>query len=423
MRLLLQEYSQNERGSKAMTASESIIIIGAGHAGFHLALFLRQGGHQGRIKLINGELHSPYQRPPLSKEYLKGNGGVGTLSFRPGSFFDIQKIDLISGEAVAINRSEKTVGLSTGELVPYDHLVLATGARNRQLEVEGAENRVHYIRSLQEAERIRLRLASACRVAVVGAGFIGLEFAATARAKGLDVNIIERAPRVMERAVSPEVSAFFVSQHQKAGVRFHFNASVENIEHGNNNVDRLMLSSGQRIEADLIVAGVGVMPNTHLAVQSGLEVNIGIVVDPQLVTSDVDISAIGDCALFPSPHAEASVCVESVQNATDQARCVAARLNGRTSAYGALPWFWSDQGEHKLQIVGLASRIDQTVLRGLPTSNSFSVFCYRNGHLLRVESVNCPADHMVGRKILGMGRSVEPELAADPNFNLKALAA
>lgn len=400
--------------------SDAVVIVGAGHAGFQLALALRQNSFSGAIRLINSEPHLPYQRPPLSKAYLKGAGGADSLHFRPAAFFTDQRIEIVAGEAVGINRTARSVRLASGESLDYAHLVLATGARNRLLQIDGVGDDLHYIRSLKETERLRLQLGDAKRVAVIGAGFIGLEFAATARAKGLEVDVIELAPRVMARAVTADISRFFQQRHEQAGMRFHFGVGVAAIERSDGAIAALILSNGQRIGVDSIVVGIGVLPNTEIAAEAGLEIASGIVVDQHLRTADPDISAIGDCAVFPSPHAPRLVRIESVQNATDQARCVAARLCGKAAAYDALPWFWSDQGSDKLQIVGLTEGADLTVVRGSAEQGSFSMFCYRNNSLVGIESVNRGADHVLGRKLLGMGRSVSPDHAADLTFDLKS---
>lgn len=398
------------------------VIVGAGHAGFQLAVSLRQSGYGGRVRLVNGEAELPYQRPPLSKTYLKGEGGLAALAFRPGKFFAEQDIELLGERAVAINRAAKRLRLASGASLVYDHLVLATGAANRPLPLSDPRVPVAYIRSFAETEELRLRLASARHVVVVGAGFIGLEFAATARARGLLVDVVELGPRLMARAASPELAAFFQARHEAAGVRFHLGAQIAAVAFDGGRIGGVTLDTGTRIAADCIVAGIGILPNTALAREAGLAVQSGIVVDEQLLTSDPNISAIGDVALFPCRHAGGMVRLESVQNATDQARCVAARLTGKPHAYDALPWFWSDQGSDKLQIAGLFNGFDHTIVRGSPRDNSFSVFCYKGEQLLAVESVNRAGDHVAGRKILGAGGNITPAQAADPAFDLRAAA-
>jgi 3-phenylpropionate/trans-cinnamate dioxygenase ferredoxin reductase subunit len=401
--------------------SGPVLIVGAGHAGFQLASSLRQHGFGEPIFLVNDEAHLPYQRPPLSKAYLKGAGGADTLMFRPDKFYREQNVALIADRAVAIDRARRRLRLASGTPLDYGHLVLATGARNRLLDIPNANlPDVRYLRTLDESEALRLRIASARHVVVIGAGFIGLEFAATACAKGLEVDVIELGTRVMARAVTSEISEFFQQRHSAAGIRIHLGVQATSIESDGTDVAGVSLSDGKHVPADLVVVGVGVVPNVELAREAGLPVASGIIVDQQLLTADADISAIGDCALFASPRFGGSLRLESVQNASDQARCVAARLTGDSKTYDGLPWFWSDQGEDKLQIAGLTTGYDRVAVRGDRGQRSFSAFCYKSGQLVGIESINRASDHVFGRRILAMNRSIEPEQAADLAFDLKA---
>jgi len=406
-----------------------VVIIGAGQAGHQVATSIRDQGMTGEVTLIGEEPYLPYQRPPLSKAYLASEAinelGLEDLAFRPQSFFADRGIALhLNQRARRIDRATKAVILESGVSVGYDHLVLATGARNRRLPIPGMDfSGVLQLRGLDDAFALRQRLQTARRVAVIGAGFIGLECAATAAKRGLSVTVVESATRVMARTVSPAISAAFEAAHRKAGVDLRFSAMAVEVLGENGVALGLRLADGSTLEADLIIVGVGVLPNQELAAEAGLAVGDGVIVDAQLRTSDPAISAIGDCALFPSPYAEAPVRLESVQNAADQARCVAARLAGEGADYAALPWFWSDQGVLKLQIAGLAIGYDKTVLRHHPTrAESFSAFLYRADKLIAVESVNAVADHMTARQILSAGFSPTPEQAADPTIDLKALA-
>src|SRR5438105_6859695 len=406
-----------------MTAGP-VVIIGAGHAGFQLAASLRQNGFGERIVLLNDEGHLPYQRPPLSKAYLKGTGGPESLSFRPEKFFHDQKIELVADRGAAIDRAARKLKLASGSSLDYGHLVLATGARNRLLDLPNANlEDVRYLRILDESEALRQRIASARRVVVIGAGFIGLEFAATARAKGLEVDVVELGTRVMARAVTAEISDFFQERHTAAGIRIHLGVQATSIESDGSKVAGVSLSDGRHVPADLVVVGVGVLPNVELAAEAGLPVASGIIVNEQLLTSDPNISAIGDCALFASPRFGGSLRLEAVQNATDHARCVAARLTGNAKTYDGQPWFWSDQGDDKLQIAGLTTSYDQVVMRGDPARKAFSAFCYKAGRLVGIESINRAGDHMFGRRLFGMDRSIEPAQAADPGFDLKSALA
>jgi len=402
----------------------SVIIVGAGHGGYQVAASLRQAGFSERICLINDEAHLPYQRPPLSKAYIKGSAGPESLMFRPEKFYQDQKIELIAGRAVSIDRAGHKVLLASGETLAYGHLVLATGARNRLLDLPNANlPDVKYLRILDESEALRAIMPSKARVVVIGAGFIGLEFAATARIKGLEVDVLELAPRVMARAVTAEVSEYFQERHREAGIRIHLGVQATSIEADGGKVTGVSLSDGRHLPADLVVVGVGVLPNIELAAEAGLPVAAGIIVDEYLATADPDISAIGDCALFASPRFGGSLRLESVQNATDHARCLAARLTGDRKPYDGHPWFWSDQGDDKLQISGLTTGYDRVVLRGSAASKAFSAFCYRGETLLGIESINRAGDHMFGRRLQGMNRSITPAQAADESFDLKGALA
>jgi 3-phenylpropionate/trans-cinnamate dioxygenase ferredoxin reductase subunit len=402
----------------------TVLIVGAGHAGFQVAASLRQHGYADRICLINDEAHLPYQRPPLSKAYLKGEGRPDSLMFRPDKFYRDQNVELIGDRAAFIDRAARRLLLTSGSFLDYGHLVLATGARNRLIDLPNANLAdVRYLRILDESEALRLRIGTAKHVVVIGAGFIGLEFAATARIKGLEVDVVELAPRVMARAVTAEISDYFQVRHTAAGIRIHLGVQATAIESDGDQVAGVSLSDGRHIPADLVVVGVGVLPNVELAAEAGLPVASGIIVNEQLLTEDPNISAIGDCALFASPRFGGSLRLESVQNATDHARCVAARLTGDARTYDGLPWFWSDQGDDKLQIAGLTTGYDRVVVRGDREARSFSAFCYKSGRLVGIESVNRAADHVFGRKALGMNRSIEPEQAADLSFDLKAALA
>ncbi len=399
----------------------TVLIVGAGHAGFQVAASLRQHGFAERICLINDEAHLPYQRPPLSKAYLKGEGRPDSLMFRPDKFYRDGNIELIADRAASIDRAAHRLLLVSGAFLDYGHLVLATGARNRLLDIPNAGLAdVVYLRTLDESETLRRRITARRHVVVIGAGFIGLEFAATARAKGLEVDVIELGGRVMARAVTAEISDYFQQRHAAAGIRIHLGVQATGIEGDGAEVTGVSLSDGRHVAADLVVVGVGVLPNVELAAEAGLPVASGIIVNEQLLTADSDISAIGDCALFASPRFGGSLRLESVQNATDHARCVAARLTGDARSYDGQPWFWSDQGDDKLQIAGLTTGYDRVAVRGDPAQRSFSAFCYKSGRLVGVESVNRGSDHVFGRKVLGLNRSIEPEQAADAGFDLKA---
>jgi 3-phenylpropionate/trans-cinnamate dioxygenase ferredoxin reductase subunit len=406
-------------------APGKIVVVGAGHGGFQVAASLRQNGFDGAITLIGDEPQLPYQRPPLSKDYLDGKIGLDLLLMRPETFFADQRIALMMGVAVReIDCAGKTVALSDGGRLAYDHLVLATGARNRVPPLPGIElDGVCYLRNLAETEALKQRLAACRNAVIIGAGFIGLEFAAIARGKGISVHIVELVDRVMARVVCPDTSAYFGEAHQKSGVAFSFGERVERIGGEGGKVTHVVLSDGRNLPADLVLISIGVVPNEELAAAAGLKVENGVAVDAQLLTADPNISAIGDCASFSSRHSLRNpVRLEAVQNATDHARCVAGRLVGKPYDYEALPWFWSEQGALRLQIAGLTIGFQQVVLRGDYAAGAYSAFCYAGDKLLGIESINKPADHAFARRLLAAGRSVTPAQAADPGFDLRAAA-
>jgi 3-phenylpropionate/trans-cinnamate dioxygenase ferredoxin reductase subunit len=399
---------------------KAVVIAGAGQAGYQVAASLRQEGFEGRVTLVGDEPTLPYQRPPLSKGYLMGKLSSEALWFRPEKYFHDQKIELVHGTVTAIDRTNRRVTLQSGRSLDYDHLVLATGAHNRALPVPGADlDGVFGLRSLRDADAVAGRVKQARNVVVVGAGFIGLEFAAVANALGASVHVLELADRPMARAVTHETAEFFRRAHETWGVKLDFRQGLARVEGADGEVVGVETTDGRKLPADLVVFGIGVLPNVQLAAEAGLDIENGIRVDPYLLTSDPSISAIGDGAFFPSQHAGGHTRLESVQNAADQGRNVAARLVGKAAPYAAVPWFWTDQGDLKLQIVGLLSGHDSTVMVGDPTERRFSVLCFRREHLMAVESVNRPADHMAARRILARLPTLTPNDAAAAGFELK----
>ena len=401
----------------------SIVIVGAGHAGVQAAASLREEGTDDAIVLLSGEPDLPYQRPPLSKAFLKGQMDRAGLPLRAEQFYRDKNVDLRLGvQAKRIDLAGKRVELSSGAAEPFDHLILATGARPRPFDVPGAGlEGVLGLRNIADAATIRERLGVGRRVVVVGAGFIGLEIAATALALGGDVTVVEIA-RPLGRAVSPSTSDFFLDAHKAFGARFRLGVGVEAIEGANGAVAAVVLGDGERLAADLVIVGVGVLAEDRLAREAGLACDNGIVVDGELVASDPAVSAIGDCAQFPHHSAGQLLRLESVQNATDQAKCVARRLTGKPERYAALPWFWSDQGDLKLQIAGLSNGVDRWTLRGDPNNRAYAVFGFRGGALAVVETVNRGAEHMAARRIIGGHLPITPDEAADPAFDLRKLA-
>jgi 3-phenylpropionate/trans-cinnamate dioxygenase ferredoxin reductase subunit len=401
----------------------TVVIVGAGQGGFQVAASLRDEKFDGRIVVVGDEPELPYQRPPLSKAYMNRTMLDSGIYLRPETYFTQQNIDVMAGETVTrIARGEKCVALGSGARLAYDHLVLATGARNRLLaSLPGHDgDGVAYLRSLADARALRERIEAIENVVVIGAGFIGLEFAAVAAKRGKKVTVIEAAARPMGRAVSREISDFFTEAHRAWGSELLFDTTLSQIVRADGAVREVETSAGRKIPAELVVIGIGVVPNAELAAEAGLAVNNGIVVDAQLLTSDPAISAAGDCVSFPSAHAGDIVRLESVQNAVDQGKAIAARLMGKPANYEAVPWFWSDQGDPKLQMVGLTGGHDRTVVRGDIAQRQFSVFCFRGERLLGIETVNRASDHVMGRRLLAQKRELTPEQVAASDFDLKA---
>lgn len=406
---------------------KGIVIIGASHAGVQAAASLREAGYSGPLRLIGDEVGVPYHRPPLSKAYLTGKAAE-VQPLRAEVFFEQNAIERIEGvAATAIDPEGKSVRLEDGRVIGFDHLVLATGSRARRLDVPGRDlPGIFQLRDQRDAAAIRDALGNARRAVVVGAGFIGLEFAAVAADRGLACTVVEAAGAALGRALSRPMADYLVDWHCQRGVDFRFNETITGFETGpSGRVAYLRTRSGDRIDADLVLVGIGADAETVLAETAGLQADNGILVDAYLGTSVPHISAIGDCARFPQPGTGKATRLESVQNATDQARALALTLTGKPTAYEAVPWFWSDQGALKLQMAGLSAGCDEAVVSGDPASGRFSVYCFRDGVLESVESINRPADHMAARQVLKAGRRGTGPRAfevKEPGFSLKAFA-
>jgi len=395
-----------------------VVIAGGGQGGFQAAASLRERGYAEPVTIVCEEPFAPYQRPPLSKAFLLGETDEGHLLLRPPAFYEQQSITLVIGERVTeIERAPQRVRLSGGATIDYSHLILATGARNRLLDVPGAELQgVHYLRTLSESRALRPQLQEATDVVIIGAGFIGLEIAAVASKLGKSVHVIDQMPRVMSRIVSTATSDFFLTTHGAWGSSLSMNSGVRELRGSHGRVREVVTSDGRLLPADVVVVGIGVVPNVELAAQAGLHTGNGILVDDLLSTADRAVSALGDCAFYSSRFC-GPVRMESVQNAVDQARCIAARLTGSGDGYAAVPWFWSDQRDLKLQIVGMTSGCDRMVMKGDPDAKSFSVFCFKGEALAGIESVNRAADHMFGRRLFASGLQITAAEVADPEFD------
>ncbi len=401
-----------------------IVIIGAGHAGVQTAASLRDEGFDGVIRLFDAGTALPYQRPPLSKAFLKGGATKDSIVLRGAAFYGDHRIELGLGESVAgIDSAARRVTLQSGPSLAYDHLVLATGAKARKLSVPGADLAgVHNLRDLADAERLKAAIGGATRIIVIGAGFIGLEFAAVAAGLGAEVTVLEAQPRVMMRAISAPMSNAFQVRHKALGVRLLLGTGVAALHGSAGRVNAVETTHGQRLAADMVVTGIGVLAEDRLAAEAGLALGNGILVNEHLVTNDPCVLAVGDNNSHPNPYFGQRLRLESVQNAVDQAKCAARTIMGRPEPYRAIPWFWSDQADLKLQIAGVSPAITRHVVRGDEEGGTFSVFGFEGGVLKLVESVNKPADHMIARRLIGGSITLLPEQAADASFDLRALA-
>ncbi len=400
----------------------SVIIIGAGQAGFQVAASLREKGFDGTVTLIGAERHGPYQRPPLSKAYL-AQPVLPVVDIRPATFYRDKAIDLLIGKrAVAIERDRREVRLDSGETLRYDHLVFATGGRNRRLGMAGEDlEGVLSLRDLDDAEHLRGRMREAKQMVIVGGGYIGLEVGSYALALGIPTTIIEAASRLCARVASKDLSEFFERHYREAGTDIRFDTTLAAIDGRDGRVDSVRLSTGETLPASLLLVCVGILPNVELAEACGLKTANGITVDRFLRTSDPHIYAIGDSARFPSRHAAGeSVRVESVANASDQGRTVAEAILGHAKPFENLPWFWSEQGKLKLQIAGWTQGHDRTVVKGDTATGLFSVFCFRGQTLAGVECMNRPTDFVAARRAMTEGIVLGPDEVASPAFDFKS---
>jgi 3-phenylpropionate/trans-cinnamate dioxygenase ferredoxin reductase subunit len=404
-----------------MSTESKIVIIGAGHAGGALAAQLREQGHRGPVCIVGDEPHLPYQRPPLSKAVLQGAAGIGSLSLKNAGFYQEQGIEVRTGEtATAIDRAARKVSLAGGAILSYDFLALATGARPRRLAVPGAglEN-ILALRGMQDAQRLKEALQPGRRLAVVGGGYIGLEVAASARALGLEVTVIEREARLLARVASERLALFYDGMHRARGVDIICNANVSAFE-GTGTVTAVRLEDGRRVECDLVLVGVGAQPRDELARASGLDCGNGVVVDEDARTSDPAIFAIGDMSWRPMPvYGNRMFRLESVPNALEQARQAACAIVGNPRPAAEVPWFWSDQYEAKLQIAGIPFNANRQVVRGTPEQGKFAIYHLDGARVAAVEAVNSPLDFIAGRPLIASQMAVCPVRLADMTLKAK----
>ena len=399
----------------------SVVIIGAGHGGGTAAAQLRQQGYAGPIVLIGDEPHAPYQRPPLSKGWLKGEVDHDGLTLRPREWYAEANVDLrTSTRAVRIDRTGKQVELSTGDTVTYDYLIIATGARARKLVLPGSDLAGFLeLRTIEDAEAIKAYFQPGFRLAVIGGGYVGLEVAASARTLGAEVDVLEREDRLLARVAGPVLSTFFREVHEGHGVRFHFGCAIEGFEGLDGHVSGVRMASGGIVACDAVLVGIGAIPNDDLAREAGLECDNGVVVDGEARTSDPAIFAIGDMTQRPMVLYDRTLRLESVPNALEQARQAAAAITGANPPKPETPWFWSDQYDLKLQIGGMPFDVDQVVVRGDPATRKFSVFHLSGGKVQAVEAINSPQDFMIGRQWLGLRREVDASRLADTSIPIK----
>jgi 3-phenylpropionate/trans-cinnamate dioxygenase ferredoxin reductase subunit len=401
------------------------VIVGAGHAGGTAAAVLRQLGYEASITLVGDEPVAPYQRPPLSKAWLKGEADAETLMLRPESFYAEQTIALrLSTHVASIDRAGKAVVLDDGERIPYAALILSTGARARTLDIPGSDLAgVQVLRSAADAEMLKLALGPGKRLAVVGGGYIGLEAAASGRALGAEAVVIESMPRILARPSCEVIAAFFTRYHRERGVGFELGASITAFEGENGHVTGVRLADGRLIACDAVVVGIGVIPNAELAEAAGLRVDNGIVVDAEARTSDPSIFAIGDVTHRPMPLYARMHRLESVSNALEQAKQAAAAILGRPAPPHEVTWNWSDQYDVKLQLAGVAFDSDEILVRGDPATAKFAVFHLKGPVIRAVEAVNAPAEFMAARQLIGSQRPIDRAKLADPAVSMKEVAA
>lgn len=401
---------------------EHCIIIGASHAAAQLGVSLRQGGWDGGITIIGDEADLPYHRPPLSKDFLSGNKSIDEILIRPASSYETANITLRLGTRVgAIDREAKTVLTEDGEHISYDKLVLTTGARIRRLPVPGEDfDGVYYLRDTNDVRAIKAAVAPGKRAVIIGGGYIGLETAASLRKQGVEVTVLEAMPRILQRVTAPELSSFYKRIHEEEGVVILEGVMASEITQAEGGLS-VQTGCEKSFLADMVIIGIGVIPNTELAEMAGLEIGNGIDVNAFCQTSDPDIYAAGDVTWHYNPIYDRHIRLESVPNATEQAKTVANHLNGKPIAYNSLPWFWSDQFDLKLQIAGLSQDYDDIIVRGaLDTGRKFAAFYFKGERLLAVDAVNSPREFMAARMALTKGKTLDKAILADPDGDLKA---
>ena len=401
---------------------ENLLIIGAGQSAIQCISTLKKEGYSGSITLVGEEEHLPYQRPPLSKGFLEDSLNKERLYFKKLEFFTENKVQLYLGlSAEKLEIDNQKVYLSDNSVLEFDKLVFATGSRVRLLDFPGSELKsIFYLRDLDDAEAIKKDLETSENLVIIGAGYIGLEAAAIAAKKNKKVTIIEMADRVMNRTVDPQISEYYLNLHESYGVKFHFNTSLETINEVSNSLE-VVCSDGTKVKADSVLIGAGVVPNIELAEEAGINCDNGIIVNEFGQTNFKNIYACGDCTNHPNKILNKNLRLESVHNAMEQAKTVASSMMNNPMEYNQVPWFWSDQYDHKLQIVGLSGDHDMVTMRGNTNDAKFMLFYTKDEKLIAVDAINNPKEFLISRKLVANKVKIKPNVISDLNTNLNDL--
>ncbi len=396
-----------------------MVIVGAGHAAGQTAASLRQAKYEGEIILIGDASHSPYQRPPLSKQYLSGEHGMERVYLRPEKFYADRDITVkVDTRVESIDTSAKNVTTDQGETIEYENLLIATGSRPRILHIDGSDlPGIYYFRTVADVDAIRAQMEPGKKLVIVGGGYIGLEVASVGVTSGLEVHVLEMEERILQRVTTPEMSGYYHNLHSERGVHIHTSKMVSGFT-GDGQVSGV-LCGDETIAADLVIVGIGIIPNTEIAEAAGIDCDNGILVNDHCETSVPGVYAAGDCTNHPNPLLERRLRLESVPNAMEQARVVAANICGGDKSYASYPWFWSDQYELKLQMVGFSADGDTQVMRGDMASNQFAVFYLKDGAMVAADAVNSPKEFMICKQLIG--KNVDADILADPSVDLKSL--
>jgi 3-phenylpropionate/trans-cinnamate dioxygenase ferredoxin reductase subunit len=397
-----------------------MVIIGAGQGAGQAAASLRQEGYEGDVIVLGEEPYPPYQRPPLSKQYLSGELPLEKVYVRAEKFYTDKNIDLRTNTRVAsIDPAAHSVTTDAGDTISYDKLMIATGSRPRILNIEGSDLAgIHYLRTIADVDKIRESMSGVSNIVIVGGGYIGLEVASVAVTAEKTVSVLEMEDRILQRVTTPEMSAYYHQLHEGRGLNILTNTTVSGFKGENGKITSVMCGD-KEIAADMVIVGIGIIPNIELAETAGLACDNGILVDQHCQTSDPDIYAIGDCTNHPTPLLNRRLRLESVPNAMEQARVAVSNMLGGEKIYAAVPWFWSDQYELKLQMVGFSADGDTQVLRGDQSTNEFAVFYLKDNKVVAADAVNSPREFMVAKQLYG--KEVDPAVLADPEADLKTL--